>query len=184
VSANFGTDPTDVTGEAQVMRDEPKGQWDELDLPPQMLDPALLFSHRFRHILDEKDRFCMRLELFADLLPDGIDARDCLLIAQNVVPLIYRAHDFEERVIFSSLLAESDVSAELEQAIERLRFEHICDEEFANDLCLSLREFVMDRRHANVEALAWMLRGFFEGIRRHIAFERDYILPLVEKWRL
>ena len=72
-------------------------------------------------------------------------------------------------------------SAELHSSIERLRFEHLGDEEFASDLCSSLRQFVTDRATSNVESLAWMLRGFFEGVRRHIAFEREHILPLVQR---
>ncbi|MNL85495.1 hypothetical protein D3C87_2138230 [compost metagenome] len=31
----------------------------------------------------------------------------------------------------------------------------------------------------NMEATGYMLRGFFEGMRRHIAFEREFLLSRV-----
>jgi len=134
-----------------------------------------------RHYLKEQSRFCDRLETMADLLPDGVDDRDCLLMAQNIVPLVKRAHEFEEGTVYPLLIATPEMSPELLATLERLRFEHLGDEEFAGDLCNSLRQFVTDRQACNVESLAWMLRGFFESVRRHIAFEREHLLPLVER---
>ena len=31
----------------------------------------------------------------------------------------------------------------------------------------------------NPEAVGFMLRGLFETLRRHIAFEREHVLPIV-----
>ncbi len=146
----------------------------------QAYSPAVV-SQTFLDFIESKELFCKRLEMAADLLPDGIEAQDCLLLAQSVVPLIKRAHEFEEQVIFPALLAATEAPTGLPQTIDRLRFEHLGDEEFASDLCISLRQFVIDRNSANIDALSWMLRGFFEGLRRHIAYERDHILPLVQK---
>lgn len=33
---------------------------------------------------------------------------------------------------------------------------------------------------ANPEALGFMLRAFFDSVRRHIAFEREHVLPAVK----
>jgi hypothetical protein len=138
-------------------------------------------ANTMQHYLREQARFCDRLETMADLLPDGVDERDCLLMAQNIVPLVRRAHEFDEGTVYPLLASTADMSPELLATLERLRFEHLGDEEFAGDLCVSLRQFVTDRGSCNVESLAWMLRGFFESLRRHIAFEREHLLPLVEK---
>lgn len=157
---------------------------DSLALPVRAgdgLQPQASVAATFRAYLLEKDRFCDRLETVADLLPDGVDPRDCLLLAQNIVPLVKRAHQFEENTVFPLLLADRNMPEELKDSLDRLKFEHLGDEEFANDLCLSLREFVTNRPGANIESLAWMLRGFFEGLRRHVAFERVHLLPLVER---
>ena len=143
--------------------------------------PAAGIANTMQHYLREQARFCDRLETMADLLPDGVNDRDCLLMAQNIVPLVKRAHEFEEQTVYPLLVATPDMTPELLATLERLRFEHLGDEEFAGDLCVSLRQFVTDRERCNVESLAWMLRGFFESLRRHVAFEREHVLPLVEK---
>lgn len=137
-------------------------------------------AETLRFYLSEQEQFCARLEAVADLLPEGVDRRDCLLLAQNVVPLVKRAHEFEENELFPLLLQDPQLPDDLTSSIERLRFEHMGDEDYACELCNSLRQFVTERENFNVESLAWMLRGFFEGLRRHIAFERAYILPMVE----
>jgi hypothetical protein len=31
----------------------------------------------------------------------------------------------------------------------------------------------------NAEVVGFMLRGFFESLRRHIAFEREHVLPRI-----
>jgi Hemerythrin HHE cation binding domain len=148
---------------------------------PSSMGSVVEIARQFEQFLDSKNAFCVHLELAADLLPNAIDPQDCLLLAQKVVPLIRRAHEFEETTVFPVLLANPALPPEFVVTVDRLRFEHLGDEDFADELCISLRGFVMDRPHANVEALAWMLRGFFEGLRRHVAFEREYILPLMTK---
>jgi hypothetical protein len=134
----------------------------------------------YRSFLAEKNRFCDHLEALADLLPDGVDRQDCLLIAQHALPLVLRAHAFEEQVVFPYLDRDPEIPASAKQSFERLKFEHMGDEDYANDLCISLREFVTHRDRVNPETLSWMLRGFFEGLRRHVAFERALLLPLIE----
>lgn len=141
-------------------------------------------ARTYHAFLSEKQRFCDRLEVFADILPNRGDDRDCLLLAQNIVPLVLRAHAFEEEVIFPRLMLRRDLPVSAPQSFERLKFEHMGDEEFANDLCISLRDFVVNPRHSNPETLSWMLRGFFEGLRRHVAFERELLLPLIEDEKL
>jgi hemerythrin-like domain-containing protein len=141
----------------------------------------LRMAATFRAFLVEKERFCDNLELLADLLPDGVEPGDCLLIAQNIVPLIQRAHDYEEHVVYPRIVADRTVPTEIKDSLERLKFEHIGDEDYSCDLSLALRDFIIDRGSVSVDSLAWMLRGFFEGLRRHVAFEREHLLPWVER---
>lgn len=141
---------------------------------------AAVVAGLLRHI-QEQERFCKSLETIADGLPDLVDPHDCLVAARGVVPLMMRAHTFEERELHPLLLQRQRAPGELSGIIERLRFEHLGDEVFAEDLCLALRQFATDRPSSNVESLAWMLRGFFEGVRRHLAFEREHLLPLLSE---
>jgi hypothetical protein len=61
--------------------------------------------------------------------------------------------------------------------VERLRAEHIEDECFAGELTEALLVLGRDGSVDNPEALGFMLRGFFEAQRRHVAFEREHVLP-------
>lgn len=147
------------------------------------------------HYLEQQLQWCNRLEQLADQLPEAADPQECLLLAQGLLPLVKRAHTFEEETVFPQLLARCGSTAaattgdsgglpaglDLKATVERLRFEHLGDEDFATDLSHALRQFVTERAHCNVDSLAWMLRGFFESLRRHIAFEREHVMPLMQR---
>lgn len=154
---------------------------------PNMVTTAPLgrlgLAMEFRAHLAAKDRFCDQLEAIADRLPDAVDLRDCLIVAQKIIPMINRAHQFEEGFVFPLILAENAAVIELPEWLERLKFEHLGDEEFASDLSSALRDFATNKEDANIQSLSWMLRGFFEGLRRHVAFERSSLLPLLENHR-
>ncbi len=134
---------------------------------------------RFALLLDAQARVCDELEALADRLPDSVDSQSCLRTAQQILPIVKTAHDFEDNILFPMLEAQIPYLMEMKGTIERLRFEHWGDQEFAEDVRHALREFVRKREKANIDSLAWMLRGFFEGMRRHIAFDREYLLPIV-----
>jgi hemerythrin-like domain-containing protein len=124
---------------------------------------------------------CNRLEKIADSLPDNADIQGCLHAAQGVVPVVKRAHEFEEFTVYPYLAHSGEVDSGLLTTLDRLRFEHLGDEEFATDLSSALRQFAISPESSNVDSLAWMLRGFFEATRRHVAFEREHLLPLVAR---
>ena len=67
------------------------------------------------------------------------------------------------------------------KTIQRLHAEHWEDESFAFEVQDALIEFAQNPKQSNVEALAYMLRGFFEGVRRHVAFEWEHVVPTVRK---
>jgi hemerythrin-like domain-containing protein len=140
-------------------------------------------EQQLQQYLAQQAKLCEKLEEVADRLPDDADKQDCLQLAQALVPLVKRAHDYEEKTVFPWLILAGGADDSLRGSIERLRFEHIGDEEFSTDLSQALRSYVTDPANCNTESLAWMLRGFFEGMRRHIAFEREHILPLLHRSR-
>ncbi len=122
---------------------------------------------------------CCQLEEIADGLPDNIDTQNCLHIARSIYPTVRRAHEFEETELFPLLKHRFAMDTDLLEALNRLHFEHWEDESYAEELSDGLMNFVAHRQTANPEALAYMLRGFFDGVRRHIAFEREHLCPLV-----
>lgn len=130
---------------------------------------------------EEQLALCQRLEEVADDLPALTDSQMCLHLSKKILPMIREAHDYEEKTLFPLLMASDELDAGLKSTLERLRYEHWEDESFADEISDGLFRFVTDRAHSNAETLAYMLRGFFEGLRRHIAFEREHILPLIAK---
>lgn len=130
--------------------------------------------------LKELSEICERLEHIADGLPENVDRQDCMQLARSIYPTIISAHRFEEGVVFP-LLRSASLDPGLAETIERLRFEHWEDESFAAELQETLCGFVTGSDAGRVETLAWMLRGFFEGLRRHIAFEREHVMPMLAR---
>lgn len=143
------------------------------------LDPADL-AGTLRHQLDVQDNLCTALETLADGLPADVRNEDCLALARSVCAVVRRSHAFEERELFPFLQAKS-LTAQLDAAtFDRLRGEHLEDEAFAEEVHNELVAFAADREAVNVDKLGYMLRGFFVGVRRHLAFEREQILPMIE----
>lgn len=137
---------------------------------------AMLVKH-----FDALQNLCGDLEAIADSLPASINVQASLGVAQNIMAIVKSAHEFEERKIYPALHLLEQPDGTMNESIERLRFEHWADEEYAQEIYLALRDFVLNQNKVKAEALSWMLRGFFEGMRRHIAFERVVILSAVVK---
>lgn len=124
-------------------------------------------------------RLCKELEALADALPSSIDNQHCLTIARQIMPTVREAHEFEEQVLFPILEVLANQNAELAHSLERLRFEHWEDESFAEDLIESMRQYSSGDHKRDGEKLAYMLRGFFDGLRRHMAFEAEHLMPML-----
>lgn len=122
-------------------------------------------------------RLCGLLEEVADSLPAGVDCAKCLKIACELEPLVRGIHRLEEETLFPAygrVLAEQGRSRD---SLERLEAEHVEDECFAGELTEALLRLGRSGVADNPEALGFMLRGFFEAKRRHVAFEREHVLP-------
>ncbi len=122
---------------------------------------------------------CHQLEDIADALPQKIDRQKLLIVARSILPTVKTAHRFEEDRIFPHIKMQAKEKEALHISLERLQYEHWEDESFAEELCDGLIRFVTGCDEPSANTLAYMLRGFFEGLRRHIAFEVEHILPLL-----
>ncbi len=132
----------------------------------------------YRKLLERQSDLCSRVEAVADSLPGNCNVQECLNLASGLGPTVKIAHKFEEELIFPVLRSTSRVG-EADSTLRRLGQEHMIDEDFADDLATALRDYVVGDKRTNAETLAWMLRAFFEPMRRHLAFERDHVLPLL-----
>jgi hypothetical protein len=126
----------------------------------------------------EKLRLCDALERIADTLP-RVDCLACLTVANAIVPLLRDIHRYEETMIFPAYEAASTGGDANLASTRRLRAEHVEDECFAGEVTEILLRIGHGGRVENAEAIGFMLRGFFESLRRHIAFEREHVLPRI-----
>ena len=121
---------------------------------------------------------CHRLEFIADSLPYFVDRQTCIGVARTLGPLIRRAHKLEEEIVFPAVRDHWKALENIEKTLERLRYEHLEDECFAEELHDALMAYGCGEKRPGPDAFGYMLRGFFEGLRRHIAFEQEMIVPL------
>jgi hypothetical protein len=119
---------------------------------------------------------CDRLEEIADSLPDQVNRQKCIYAARALGPMIRGLHRFEEEVIFPLIAARNEGDGLTDKTLTRLKFEHCEDECFAEELIEALHDLGVGRPDMNMEATGYMLRGFFEALRRHIAFESEMLL--------
>lgn len=134
--------------------------------------------------LDTQLEICDQLEKLADSLPNEVDPQNCLVLARSILPALRHAHEFEETRLFPEISKCFKNSNQWELTLERLKFEHWEDESYAEELRECMINFAMQQNSACVTTLSYMLRGFFEGVRRHIAFERELVAPLLSQDRL
>lgn len=119
---------------------------------------------------------CDALEEIADSLPDRVNRQKCIYAAKMLGPLIHGLHRYEEQVLFPYLAARAAGDGALGRTLDRLKFEHCEDECYAEELVDTLLALGSGTTVVNAEAAGYMLRGFFESIRRHIAFEREHLI--------
>ncbi|RLQ87153.1 hemerythrin domain-containing protein [Notoacmeibacter ruber] len=121
---------------------------------------------------------CDNLEAVADELAGEPDRQVCLHIARALPAAIAEAHRFEERHVFPLW---RQISQESDATLSRLWLEHVADESYADELAEALRDHIAGRGRLDAEALGYMLRGFFEGMRRHLAFDREHVVPMLRR---
>lgn len=138
----------------------------------QHTDPAAAFKKGHRDLL----ALCDQLEEIADSLPDQINRQKCLYAARALGPLIRTTDKFEEDVLFPQIKSKMPDDATTPKTLSRLRFDHCEDECFAEELSEALHSLGEGRTDINMEATGYMLRGFFEALRRHIAYENEVVL--------
>lgn len=150
----------------------------ELDLAESERLERCIVMFRANH--DLKLALCDALETVADGLPDQFDLQTCMTLSRCILPTIRKAHLLEEEELFPLLLRLTGQAPALSASIERLRREHCEDEDYAEEITGLLVEFSNHGVAANAETAGYMLRGFFSGLRRHVAFERECLLALAD----
>ena len=124
---------------------------------------------------------CDALELIADGLPDSVDRR----LVREVTGILehgLRQHfKAEEEVLFPLLRRRGTADQALLAALDQLEKEHTRDEDVCAELLEELHDLAARGRARNADMLGYMLRGFFEGQRRHIAWENSVVIPAARR---
>lgn len=129
----------------------------------------------------QMETLCNRLELIADLLPDQADPTLCKFTSDGMVKTLSDAQAFEEKELFPALEAIGLLKADMAKIIEQLRDEHYEDLCFAEEVSENLRAIIDGHPTQSANATGYMLRGFFEKLRRHMAYERHLTAALRQK---
>ena len=125
---------------------------------------------------------CDRLEFIADTLPVPVNITECQVVTQDLLPSMTASHQFEEDRFFMDARLVLKGGCALDDTIARLCEEHREDQFFVEEICEEIRGLILGGGQKNAEAMGYMLRGFFGQMRRHIAFERDFLyIPMTEK---
>ena len=156
-------------------------------MPIYLLEPSGASVQKLEQSLTEfrqhhrlKLRLCDALEDFADCLPNQIDVQSCLALSRCVLPTIRNAQMMEETRLFPQLMQAFPDDMRLHASLDRLCQEHLEDDSFADEIACLLHDCGCMGRPANPESAGYMLRGFFASIRRHVAFEHECLIPLIE----
>ena len=126
---------------------------------------------------------CDMLERIADSLLEPLDT---VQASTGIVALrsCLKRHVALEEIYLYPVLTKRLCPGDLaENLLEHIRCEHTADESLAHDTADQLEQALVSGRVENPEMLGYMLRGFFECRRRHIAWEDSIILPLA-RYRL
>lgn len=141
------------------------------------LEPEGLLAQIAKEHLQEQT-LCDQLERIADDLLEPIDP---FLAKTSVVGLrqCTRRHLLLEEGYLYPVLTKRLRRGELEEdLLIQIREEHASDECLAYDTADQLEQAIERGRAENPEMLGYMLHGFFECRRRHIAWEDAVVLPL------
>lgn len=146
--------------------------------------PQTAILAEFETCQSDQLALCNELEAIADGLPDAIDREACLHAARAVLNVLARSRIFEEERLFPTLatLGTRPSPSPLDETLEHLRFEHLSDACYAEEVYEALMSFGRGAPSLPPSAAGYMLRGFFEGLRRHLTFEKAFVLPLLREW--
>lgn len=111
---------------------------------------------------------CDALEALADQLPQ-VDRQRCITLAGMIGPVLGEAQAIERRLLFPQLAATQPGGRELVENLNRDQLEDAC---LADELRDQLLLLGSGQQGLAPDAMGYMLRAFFECIRRRVRHER------------
>ena len=138
---------------------------------------------RFERICMQQLILCEELEQLADDLGRRPDRQRCIEMANRLGPVMDRAHEFERQAVFPALRAWIGSTPNSCDNLPARLLPHL-ESEHEDDFCLvgevaeALLEFGGAQSGISPDAIGYLLRGLFVGLRRHIALERETLTAM------
>ena len=127
-------------------------------------------------LYEEQLEICTRLETVADSLGGDVDVQACGVLAAEIGSSMAFLHRFEEEVFHPLVADRAGDRKQTLQTVERLSDEHYSDQGYAEEIVELLSALRQGSRQIDMERAGYMLRGFFESVRRHTRFELDHVV--------
>jgi|SRR5690606_7656530 hypothetical protein len=118
---------------------------------------------------EEMLALCDGLEAVADALPGPLDTALCQRLMARLVPALNTLQEHEARAMFETVLS-SDI-----EAVRRRLKAHLADSAAAAEVTDALRALLGGETRPSPDALGYLLRAFFDTMRRHVATEREWL---------
>lgn len=118
---------------------------------------------------DDMLALCEGLETLADALPGRIDAALCNRLIEQLEPALKKLQAAERDLLFPLLFASGP------EAVERRETAHAIDAAAAAEVADALRALMRGEARPSPDALGYLLRSFFDSMRRHVATEREWL---------
>lgn len=134
-----------------------------------------------QHEHDVQHKLCRVLEAIADTLPAPINPLGADAVLVTLRCGLSRYMVIQQRVLFPPLRRRATPEDNIEELIQRISLDNAADRELALDTADQIEAALASGRHPNPDMLSYMLRGVFEGRRRHIAWEAAVLLPLARE---
>ena len=136
----------------------------------------------FASLLESYERVmaaCDALEAIADALPDRVAPGQCERTVREVAVAVRQMHAHENDLLMPLLMDAQ--RAELRKIAADLEQAHQVDGESLIEVDEVLSAYSLGQPILSPDATGYMLRAFFEGLRRHVGRERD-LLALMKDW--
>lgn len=126
---------------------------------------------------------CDRLETIANGLPDDLSSFPFEAVANELRTKLPQLHYNMEQVLFPALKERALPEDGIEEIIDGFTHEHAMDGGYVLGVLevldrLATGPLALNQQPENYEVVGYLLRGFFEGLRRHLRWERFIILRL------
>ncbi len=135
----------------------------------------------YGQVRNEQIALCDILEDIADSLPHNVDKQICNHTAIVLNSIIKRAHKTEQNILFPYIKDNAPSAIDLTKTFARLKKQHLRDQYSGEELSEILLSYAISKPSHSAETTGYIIRAYFESLRRHIAFVDELISPTFDQ---